>query len=160
MLKQIGKGDWQQIKELSRLYKEQFSCKEQFIQKAIRTNMTPSQRAEVEIALALLTGTLKETDALIHYLMFGGEMNSREEAMNLEWQIENRNKLKEIKDKQLYTAREKKTQDTLTKLRSAIRTANWKIWNQNKALLAAGIVLEVSKQDDGTGNDIIIHQKQ
>ncbi len=82
----IETGDWQQIRELSRLYKDLFETKEIYIEQAIRLNLTPGQRAEAEIGLAVITGSLKEVDAKIHYLMFGGEIGSSEPGMSLVWQ--------------------------------------------------------------------------
>lgn len=92
----IMEGDKRQIRELSNLYKEILEVKEKFIDLAKRRNLTADQRAEVELKLATLTGDLKATDALIHYLMFGkGDLNSREPAMNLQWQMERGVQIKE-----------------------------------------------------------------
>lgn len=114
-------GDWLQNKELSKLYKEILAVKDLFVDKAKRKNMTPDQRAEVELRLAMLTGELKATDALIHYLMFGiGDLNSREPAMNLQWQME---RGKEIEENEEIAKLKDRIEDLRDKL-SAVSSRN------------------------------------
>lgn len=78
MIQSTHTGDWQQIKELSRIWQRIFLAKEAFIQKAMDVTLNPYQYAELELSLALITGNLKEVDAKIHYLMFGGAIEPNE----------------------------------------------------------------------------------
>lgn len=70
MLK-VAKGDWQQIRVLSAMYKELLIQKEEYVSKAAQMNLTPHQKAEVEVRLATISAQVIETDAQIHCLMFG-----------------------------------------------------------------------------------------
>lgn len=79
----IKQGDWQQIKMLSREYKQALEAKERFVELISIEELSPLQRAEAEVRLAKLTGELKRKDDLIHYLMFGGEMMPNQLALPL-----------------------------------------------------------------------------
>ncbi len=81
----INTEDWKQIKALSLLYNEALHLKHCFIEKAVELRMTPAQRAEAELTLVRMTGELKQIDGLIHYLMFGGEMQANELCQSLLW---------------------------------------------------------------------------
>lgn len=97
-------GDIKAIRELSRMYNQLLETKENFVHLAVRQAMTPIQRAEAELRLAMLTGELKRVDGLIHYMMFGGEVTGNELCEGLHWQYEKQKNLEE--GKQLRQIRE------------------------------------------------------
>lgn len=105
-------GDWQQILELRRIYNNLLKQKEAFIENALHTGLSPEQLAAVDLQLSIITGKLKETDAHIHYLMFGGEMKSKEvPAMGL---MDSFERSKQLEESELMKTLRKENQELLS----------------------------------------------
>lgn len=83
-------GDKKQLWYLRKEYNRLLDAKEEIVSRLMNLQLTSYQLAEAEVAVALITGEIKHTDAMIHYLMFGGEMMPNELHQPLKWQIENR----------------------------------------------------------------------
>lgn len=67
-------GDLEEVKRLRKEWQRLVESKIAFVDSVSKEALNPYQLAEMEVTLAKLTGEIKQTDAMINYLLFGTDI--------------------------------------------------------------------------------------
>lgn len=138
-------GDAQQVRALSSIYNKLLEAKDLFIEKAAEQYLTAEQIANAEFRLVIIDAEMKNADRMIHYLMFGGELEDNSCCKPLKWQVEKAIEQDiyferpDITRKQDLIGYEKKRLEFLElkvnrefRLRCKLQQENWKLKKQLK----------------------------